>query len=544
MTDIEQKLIDANLVAPADLDWARDVARRTSKPLTEVLLEQRLANEQGLLQVLAEHHGMELVDLRETAVDPAAVRAVPSKLAAHYRIMPVRLDGGTLTIAVSKVGDVASVEDIETNLGFRVDRVLARPSDIDEALSKFYGVGAETVERILAEAPAAANVVTIDESVDLEKMAEDASVVRLVNQLLHEAIQVRATDLHIEIGRDNVRVRRRIDGILFETRLPPNIRLLYPAIVSRVKLMSGLNIVERRLPQDGRARVRIGNDDYDLRVSVVPSMHGEDIVARILPARMLFDLEQLGFHEGHLEALKELIASPHGILFVTGPTGSGKSTTLYACLNRLNTPDRKIITIEDPVEYELGGTMQTQTNPQIGLTFARALRSMLRHDPDIMMVGEVRDGETAEIAIQTAMTGHLVLSTLHTNDAAAGAVRLVDMGVDPYLITSTVLAFMAQRLVRVVCPDCKEHYQRDGQTLARGRGCRQCNGSGYRGRVAICEMLPLKPEIQRRILSRDPAETIREHANRMGLATLAEDGWRKVAEGTTTAEEVLRVTRL
>jgi general secretion pathway protein E len=331
---------------------------------------------------------------------------------------------------------------------------------------------------------------------------------------------------------------------LYDTHVARNIRLLYPAILSRVKLMSGLNIVERRLPQDGRAKVKIGHREYDLRVSIVPALHGEDVVIRILPMAMLFDLGHLGFSERHLKMFQDLISRPHGILFVTGPTGSGKSTTLYACLSRLNTRDQKIITIEDPVEYELKGITQTQINPKIGLTFSRALRHMLRHDPDVMMVGEVRDPETAQVAIQTAMTGHLVLSTLHTNDAAGGAVRLIDMGVEPYLITSTVLAFVAQRLVRVVCQDCREEYLTAAGLRYRGRGCRTCNQSGYRGRIAISEILPLVPEIQELILAKASAKAIRQKADSLGMVTLLRDGEEKVAGGVTTEDELLRVTSL
>jgi type II secretory ATPase GspE/PulE/Tfp pilus assembly ATPase PilB-like protein len=326
--------------------------------------------------------------------------------------------------------------------------------------------------------------------------------------------------------------------------MPRSMRLLYAAIVSRIKLMSGLDIVERRLPQDGRARVKIGAQEFDLRTSVVPSLHGEDVVIRILPSVMLFDLSQLGLAERDVGVLQKLIARPHGILFATGPTGSGKSTTLYACLSRLNTADRKIITIEDPVEYEVRGLTQTQVNPRIGLTFARSLRSMLRHDPDVMMVGEVRDRETAEIAIQTAMTGHLVLSTLHTNDAAGAAVRLTDMGIEPYLIASTVLAFMAQRLVRVICSSCREPFQEGGETFYRGRGCRNCSGTGFRGRVAICEVLPLEPAIRDLILRRSPAAEIRAKADELGFGDLPADGWEKARQGVTTREEVLRVTSM
>jgi type II secretory ATPase GspE/PulE/Tfp pilus assembly ATPase PilB-like protein len=306
--------------------------------------------------------------------------------------------------------------------------------------------------------------------------------------------------------------------------------------------MAALNIVERRLPQDGRARVNIGSHQYDLRVSVVPSVHGENMVIRILPTSMLFSMEQLGLSPDHLHILTDLIQLPHGIVFVTGPTGSGKSTTLYACLTRLNTRDHKIITIEDPVEYEIKGIMQTQVNPRIELTFARALRSMLRHDPDIMMVGEVRDRETAEITIQTALTGHLVFSTLHTNDAASAAIRLLDMGVDPYLIASTVRAFVAQRLVRVVCEHCREWSQIQGRRCSHGRGCPQCNGTGYRGRVAISEIMQVVPEIQDLILHRASARDIRQRAVALGMKTLAADGWDKIEKGITTVEEVSRTT--
>ncbi len=532
-------------MAEQALTQAREIAGRTFRSLAEVLVENDLVDETDLLKIVAEQNGLAFLDLKELAIDPAVIRSVPAKLAAHYTIMPVKLEGGTLTIAVSSVMDMAAAEDIETNLGYQVDRALACKADISSALRSYYGVGADTVERILADDRGRMDgTISLDESHDLEKMAEDASVVRLVNQLLQEAIGARATDIHLEIGRDEVKVRRRVDGILYDTRLPQNIKVLYPAIISRIKLMSGLNIVERRLPQDGRSRVSIGDDAYDLRISIVPSVHGEDVVARILPSTMLFDLQELGFSGEHLQSLRDVIRSPHGIIFVTGPTGSGKSTTLYACLSRLNTKERKIITIEDPVEYELKGITQTQINPKIGLTFAHALRSMLRHDPDIMMVGEVRDRETAEIAIQTSMTGHLVLSTLHTNDAAAGAVRLIDMGVDPYLITSTVLVFVAQRLVRLICSGCKEKYERDGQTLYRGTGCRQCNNSGYHGRIAISEFIPLVQDVQEAILRRESARELRARADSLGMSTLAADGWDKVSRGLTTAEEVLRVTRM
>ncbi|MFC1497280.1 GspE/PulE family protein [Verrucomicrobiota bacterium] len=541
---LETTLLERDLLTREQLEEALEISKKTREPLNTVLVHGNFVSEADLLKILAEQHGIEFADLKKTVIEEKAVKSVSAKLASHYRIVPVRLESGVLTIAVSNPIDMAPAEDIETNLGFHVERILACKRDILEALRKHYGVGADTVERILADSPDRDQNVITEESHDLERMAEDASVVRLVNQLLQEAINDRATDIHFEVNREGVSVRRRIDGVLYDTSVPKNIRLLYPAIVSRVKLMSDLNIVERRLPQDGRARVSIKRKQYDLRISVVPSMHGEDIVIRILPAAMLFDLSQLGLSKKHLDALEGFISSPHGIIFVTGPTGSGKSTTLYASLSRLNTRDRKIITIEEPVEYELKGITQTQINTKIGLTFSRALRSMLRHDPDIMMVGEVRDRETAEIAIQTAMTGHLVLSTLHTNDAAGGAVRLIDMGIDPYLITSTVEVFIAQRLVRVICENCKEKYEAEGKVMYRGRGCRSCNNSGYHGRIAICEFLPLESEIQKLILDKASAKMIREVADSLGMTTLAKDGWDKVEKGITSAEEVIRVTNM
>ncbi|OVE76586.1 hypothetical protein BVX97_00730 [bacterium E08(2017)] len=541
---LADRLVDKGLLTKDQLEKALERSRVAYKPLPQVLREENLVSESDLLKVMAEQHGLEFVVLADMALDQAAIKSVSAKLTSHYSVMPTALTGKTLTLAVSNPLDMAPVEDIETNLGLRVERVLACTDDIMKALRKHYGVGADTVEKILAENTDRDDVQVLEESHDLEKMAEDASVVRLVNQLLQEAIEDRATDIHFEMHRGEVIVRRRIDGVMYDTSIAKNMMLLYPAIVSRIKLMSGLNIVERRMPQDGRARVRIQNNDYDLRISIVPAIHGEDIVIRILPSTMLFDVGKLGYSDEHLDSLKHYISQPHGIIFVTGPTGSGKSTTLYACMSQLNTRDRKIITIEDPVEYELKGITQTQINTKIGLTFAHSLRSMLRHDPDIMMVGEVRDKETAEIATATAMTGHLVLSTLHTNDAAGGAVRLIDMGIDPYLITSTVQLFIAQRLVRVICAECRESYEDNGKTLYRGAGCKNCNNSGFQGRVAIAEFLPLIPEIQELIIAKSSAKVIRDKANALGMKTLLQDGQEKVLAGVTTAEELLRVTSI
>ncbi|MCK5849379.1 MAG: Flp pilus assembly complex ATPase component TadA [Kiritimatiellae bacterium] len=539
---LEDVLVTKGLLSREDADRALEISREAYRPVSEVLVSKGMVKEPDVLDVLAERHGLQRIDLSDLIVDKAAVKAVSAKLVSHYGIMPVALDAGTITIAVSSPFDMSAAEDIEVNLGYRVERALACRAEILASIRKHYGVGADTVERILADTDSMPDQIVTRETHDLEKMAEDASVVKLVNQLLQQAITDRATDIHFEMCRDGLIARRRIDGVLYDTNVPANIKSLYPAIVSRIKLMSGLDIVERRLPQDGRTRVKIGSSEYDLRISIVPAMHGEDIVIRILPSSMLFDLGRLGFSEKHLDIMEGLISRPHGIIFVTGPTGSGKSTTLYACLSKLNTRDRKIITIEDPVEYELKGITQTQIRPAIGLTFSRALRSMLRHDPDVMMVGEVRDRETADIAVQTAMTGHLVLSTLHTNDAAGAAVRLIDMGVDPYLITSTVQAFIAQRLVRLICPDCKESCENNDGPAYKGRGCRKCGNSGFLGRIAISEFIQLESEICELILQRVSAGVIRDKADSLGMASLADDGRDKVAGGLTTVAEVLRVT--
>lgn len=546
MTRFEQRLVEKGLVSPEELPGLVQKARQLRRSLAQILVDEHRLSEAVLLETQAELYGLRHVRLAEQPPAENAIKAVGARLATHYHVLPLRLENGTLTIAVSDPLDMAAVEDLATHLRVRVERVLAARRDIGEGINRAYGSGAGTVERILEGAPAGEIEMLLpqEQSHDLERMAEDASVVQLVNQLLHDAIRDGATDIHFEVHADAVGIRRRIDGILYDATVPRNMRLLYPAIVSRIKLMAGLDIVERRLPQDGRAGVRIGRQEYDLRISVVPAIYGEDVVVRILPASMIFDLEQLGFSEPHQAALNAILGRPHGILFVTGPTGSGKSTTLYACLSRLNTRERKIITIEEPVEYKLRGIIQTQVNTRINLTFARLLRSMLRHDPDVMMVGEVRDQETAEIAIQTAMTGHFVLSTLHTNDAASGPVRLCDMGIDPYLITSSVHAFVAQRLVRRICGQCRVTVERDGVTRYEGRGCDACGHCGYRGRVAIGEILHLDADIQAMILARRSANDIARAAAAKGWTSLFEDGMDKVHRGLTTEAEVLRVTAM
>ena len=554
-------LIERRVITPEQLKTAIVEQQKTGELLGQTLIRLRLASEDKVLNVLGEQQGIPFLNLKDTKIDDKTVKAVPAKFIWHYKIMPVNIDGNILTVATSNPFDMWPLDDLETHLSYKVERVLAASSDIMEAIKKYYGIGADTIEQILADTSSEAQEAEIaagEKIEDLEKMAESASVVKLVNQFLQQAINDRATDIHIERFREDAVLRYRIDGVLYDIQVNENIKYLYPAIVSRIKIMSNLDIVERRLPQDGRAKVKIGVKEYELRVSVMPTLYGENIVIRILPTTMLFSLSELGISPKDLVMLEDLIMRPHGIIFVTGPTGSGKTTTLYACLSKLNTPQRKIVTIEDPIEYEIKGITQTQINPKIDLTFAKMLRSMLRHDPDIMMVGEVRDMETAQITIQTALTGHLVFSTIHTNDAASGATRLIDIGIEPYLITSSVNVFIAQRLVRTICPKCKESYDLKDmsneqepkaynpklKTAYRGKGCKACNNTGYFGRTGIYEIMPLTSEISKLILQKSSSDNIKAKALEMGMHSLRQDGWDKVLAGITTVDEVIRVTQL
>ncbi|MCK5013403.1 MAG: Flp pilus assembly complex ATPase component TadA [Candidatus Omnitrophica bacterium] len=554
-------LVEKKIITPEELALAIKEHQNTKEFLGQVLVRLNMITEEKLLKVLAEQQGITFLDLKELKINDNVIASVPAKFAWHYKIMPIRIDGNVLTVAISNPFDMWPVDDLETNLGYRVEISLAVASDIADAIKKYYGVGADTIERILAEAPQEeekAGAAASQEKVqDLETGAEDASVVKLVNQILQQAISDRATDIHLEHYRNELILRYRVDGILYDTQVSENIRYLYPAIVSRIKVMANLNIVERRVPQDGRAKAKIGNKEYELRISIIPTLYGENIVIRVLSTLMLLSISDLGMEDEELEILEGILAKPHGIIFVTGPTGSGKTTTLYTCLSKLNTRERKIITIEDPVEYELRGVSQIQVNPKIDLTFATALRSILRHDPDVIMVGEVRDTETAQITIQTALTGHLVFSTIHTNTAAGGATRLIDMGIDPFLITSSVEAFIAQRLVRVICPECKAQVTDEkidigeafpgidaGAPFYRGAGCKACNSTGYKGRAGIYEILVMNAEIRKMVLEKASSDAIEHKARELGVKSLAHSGWEKVFAGVTTPEEAQRVTQI
>lgn len=555
-------LVEKKLITRQNADGFLQEAERSSQDLRQILVKQGLFSEKEVLDLLAEKLKLSCANLKELAVDKSIISKVPLKIASYYKFIPLALKGRTLTIAVAYPLDIMILDEIRTQLGLDLEMALVCANDILESLKKYYGLAADTLEKISSQVSSgnAMEQNKAQEGVeDIEKQATDASVIKLVNQIILEAWRKRATDIHIEPYRQGLSLRYRIDGLLYDANLPGEIKNFLNAIISRIKIMSNLNIVERRLPQDGRAIVRVQDQVLDLRISTIPTPFGESLVIRILPTQMLFSLEKLGLVKSELQVFEKLVQKPHGIIFVTGPTGSGKTTTLYSCLTRINTKDRKIITIEDPIEYEMNGITQIQVMPEIGLDFARGLRSILRHDPDVIMVGEVRDFETAETAIRVALTGHLVFSSLHTNDAASGIARLQDIGVEPYLIASSVEAFIAQRLIRLICPECryedkqtplelKELIAKDLKIkledvkIFRGKGCPSCNSTGFFGRTAIYEILIVDELTKEMILKKASSDQIKRLALSKGMRTLRQDGWKKVIAGVTTVEEVLRVT--
>ena len=555
-------LMSSGEVSQEALEKAFREAEQTGRPFVKVVQDAGILQEEAILDIFSKSLGRPVVNLKTAPPDPAVFQHVPVKFAAYYKFFPIRQKGGKLLIATAGILDVHALDEIRFALGSEIEICFALEKDIEEMLKKYYGLAAETVDKILSETPASERPVAAGKSQeveDLEELAAAPSVARVVNQIILDAYQKRASDIHLEPLSSGIRLRYRIDGVLQEAPVPRELKDFFAPMLSRIKIMTNLNVAEKRLPQDGKMRVKTQEETLDLRVSFIPTAHGECVVIRILPGKNVFRLDQLGFEAKNLKIFEELLDRPNGLLFATGPTGSGKSTTLYAALNLLNSPKRKIITIEDPVEYELEGINQIHVSPEIGLTFSNGLRSMLRQDPDVMMVGEVRDLETAEIAIQSALTGHLILSTLHTNDAASGVTRLLDIGVEPYLIASSVIAFIGQRLVRLICPHCKEENVRvapeirdliekesgisqQGVRIFQGRGCEKCNGTGFRGRLAIHEFLIAHESVRKLIMMRATSETIKAEAIRRGMVTLRQDGWRKVASGVTTPEEILEAT--
>jgi len=531
--------------------------------LQELVVKQGIVNEKEALKALGNALKLPYVNLKDISIDKTVFEKVPVKIASYYKFIPIDIKDRVLFISVSSPLDVKKQDEIRTQLGYDIEIAFSTKEDILEGLKRYYGVAADTVHKIKSGVSPSYTVrqeKPQEKVEDIEKLVDDASVIKLVNQIILEAHRKRATDIHIEPYRDGLALRYRVDGVLYDANVPDEIKNFISAIISRIKIMSNLNIVERRLPQDGRAIVKVQNEVLDLRVSTMPTPFGESVVIRILPMQMLFSLQKLGLSKKDVQIFEKFINKPHGIIFVTGPTGSGKTTTLYACLSKINTKQRKIITLEDPIEYEMTGITQIQVMPEIGLTFARGLRSVLRHDPDVIMIGEVRDLETAEIAIRVALTGHLVLSTLHTNDAASGVTRLIDIGVEPYLLASSVEAFVAQRLIRVICPHCKSEDKSVPPELRkliaaelklrsmsdvkvyRSKGCTDCNNTGFYGRTAIYEILIVDETIKDLIIKRTSSSEIKSEAISRGMQTLRQDGWHKVITGMTTPEEVMKVT--
>lgn len=565
-TQLSKALVDKKIVSSEKMQPLLDEASKTREGFFTLLVKSGVASEEELLRNLAELMRVPFLDSVALKPDPTVAEKIPLKVVEYYKMVPIKLDRRKLSIAVSAPLDLHSQDDLRAQLGYEIEISFAREKDVVEATKRAYGFAAGTIGEMVAAAPALGKT-SMDSSFEkvenienIERLAGDASIAKLVNQIIVEAYRKRATDIHIEPYRGKVKLRYRIDGILYNAHVPAEMSRFILPVLSRVKIMSNLNIVERRLPQDGRAIVKIEDTQLDLRVSSIPTPYGESVVIRMLPMNRIFNLSQLGLSPSQLEIFETLINKPHGIIFITGPTGSGKSTTLYACLNKINTDERKIITIEDPVEYEMEGVTQIQVVGNIGLDFARGLRSMLRHDPDVMMVGEVRDLETAEIAIRVALTGHLVFSTLHTNDAASGITRLVEIGVEPYLVSSSVEAFIAQRLVRTICPHCKMEdrslapevkrmvaremgLKNDSFPTYRGKGCDSCNMTGFWGRIAIYELLVVNDSIKELIIKRAPSGQIKKEAIRHGMRTLRQDGWQKLLAGLTTPEEILEATQ-
>jgi general secretion pathway protein E len=537
-------LIERGRIQAEDLERALELQRERGDKLGKILVDMGLIAQRDLLAVLSVQLGVPVVTVDQPPPATPEIEGLTHRFLRQCRSYPVSLAESTLTIAMADPLDFETVAAVRAYSGLEVRTALAAEQEIFDAIEKYYG----EAERQTATPEGEDEQATADLE-HLRDMASEAPVIRLVNAMIADALEKRASDIHIEPFEKEFRVRFRVDGVLFSQEPPP--RELKAAITSRLKLMAKLNIAERRLPQDGRIKIKILGREVDLRVSTLPTLYGESVVMRLLDrsAGDFYDLQGLGFDQRMLERMEHFTSLPHGIFLVTGPTGSGKSTTLYSALKRINLPDKKIITIEDPVEYQMDGINQIHVNPQIGLTFAAGLRHIVRQDPDVIMVGEIRDRETADTAIRAALTGHLVFSTLHTNDAPSAITRLTDMGVENYLITSSLVAVLAQRLVRVICKHCKQSagpaLSPEGETVQafRGAGCPACNGTGYTARVGIFEMMDLNDDMRKLIMRNADASILTESARSHGMRNLREDGWMKIRDGVTTVDEVMRVTQ-
>ncbi|MDH7501244.1 MAG: ATPase, T2SS/T4P/T4SS family [Verrucomicrobiota bacterium] len=534
---------------------------RTGRPVGQILLDYGIVDTDTQLQIIAEHLGTEAVTINELDLTPEVIETVPAATARMYQCLPVAVEGGVVKIALVDPLNPAVIDELGFSLGKEVRIVVADPAQVEKLIRKFYpedseGVG-DLLKQLGADEDIAKEVVEAEGgSIDLSSLANEAPIIKFVNLVLFQAVQDRASDIHFEPFEDEFKIRYRVDGALYEMTPPPK-HLALP-VTSRIKVMADLDISERRLPQDGRISLTIGGRQVDMRVSTLPTQFGESVVLRVLDrSAMQLEMENLGFPKFIYDYMSEAIQQPNGIIIVTGPTGCGKTTTLYSCLRRINTIDSKLLTVEDPVEYDIEGIMQVPVHEAVGMTFAKALRAFLRQDPDIIMVGEMRDLETAQVAIQASLTGHLVMTTLHTNDAPGAVTRMIDMGVEPFLISSTLLAVLAQRLVRMICKRCRTPFEPTESQLALlnlsphdvgdkvfyyGRGCKECNDTGYRGRKGIFELLPISEPIRILINERSPTAVIRQKAIELGMVTLREDGLRCIFDGDTTIEEVLKYT--
>ncbi len=558
-------LVEEGFITPRQLDKAMSKAESSGDNLQKVLISMGFVTEKDVVETLGAKMGVDFVDLDSMQLDPDLARLIPEDLARRYKVVPIAQDDANrLTLAMMDPRDVIATDDISLITGFNIHPVIATEEAILKSINQQYGVTdlvevEETVKDISAQDFGNMDFEDdMDEEIALDKlkeMVDEAPIVRVVNLIISQAINDKASDIHIEPEAKSVRVRYRVDGVLHDVMSPP--KHIQAPMVSRIKIMANMDIAERRVPQDGKIHLTHDGREFDLRVSTIPTVHGEKTVMRILDkSSVMLGLNKLGFAQDNLELWEGIVDKPYGMLLVTGPPGSGKSTTLYSCLNKLNAGDKNIITVEDPVEYQIQGINQVQTNNKAGLTFAAALKSFLRQDPDIIMVGEIRDGETAKIAVEAALTGHLVLSTLHTNDSTGAISRLVEMDVEPFLVSSALIGVLAQRLARCICPNCKESYtppveavRKFGMAMFgdsdiqfyRGRGCDHCKMTGYRGRSGIHEVFQPSDRTRQLILNRASATEIRQAAVEEGMKTMQDDGLRKTLSGVTTMEECLRV---
>lgn len=555
--DIADTLLRHGLVTRQQLDTA--LAQPNGRRIDQRLIELGFVTEEDTLLAFAELLGTRYVGLKDLKIDPELLTKFPHRDIYRHSILPLERRNGTAIIATSDPFDLEALDELSTLSGLRLEPVLARHDDIVQIIKERLGVGGDTINELFAQR--GDDEIELLEGLgdadgELAEMAQAASVVKLVNELLIEALEQHSSDVHLEPQENGLRIRFRVDGLLRIQPVPPEINHFQAAIISRLKIMAKLNIAEKRLPQDGRIKIRVHGREIDVRVSIIPMLHGEGIVMRLLDkSKMVFNLANVGLPPDMSRTFKELISLPHGIILVTGPTGSGKTTTLYSALNEIKDPTTKIITVEDPVEYQTEGINQIQVHSKIGLTFAAGLRSILRHDPDVILIGEIRDGETAQSAIQASLTGHVVFSTLHTNDASGAFTRLVDMGVEPYLVASTIEGVLAQRLVRILCPHCKAPYKPDPEemppdfprplpeVLWKPVGCRHCRDSGFSGRKGIFELLRTDHGVRQLCVERVSSTVIKEYGLQHGMITLRMDGWDKVIQGITTVEEVARITK-